>query len=271
MNAVILSLLVVAALAASSSADCDACLQNICYSKSTVLKRIDTTGGLDVYRKTNTLYLQYRSSDLNVGIGLDDGKITRIPDVDYTTCRAVDQQTGRVFLGTTRGLHEYNPATDTSRFLGLQSETIMVMQHSKKLYYAKLPNGMCTVDRDYKWECIRALRNVKVEDFVVDKKDDIYYRSGSQHYRLANNSDVPEYLFTHRFAKLAVDVNGEVHTSVFTDVSKLNYESDDFEPIGSVKLVNMFELVFDGNNNLVFRDIQSSPASIMKLVPNGTC
>ncbi|CAG9116747.1 unnamed protein product [Plutella xylostella] len=267
MNAVNFVLLAVTALAASSSADCDACLQNICYNKSIVLKNTDIHGGIDVYRKTNTLFFQYSNNYVNAGVGLDNGKAW----VSYLRLRAVDQQTGQVFLGATRGLYEYNPATDTSRFLGLKSETIWLMQHNKKLYYSKLPYGMCTVDRDYNWECIRALRYVEIDDFVVDKKDDIYYRSGSKHYRLANNSDVSEYLFTHRFAKLAVDKNGELYTSVFRDISKLNYESDDFEPIGSVKQVNMYEYAFDSHNHIVFHDIQSSPASILKLVPNGTC
>ncbi|KAG7300123.1 hypothetical protein JYU34_015668 [Plutella xylostella] len=76
MNAVNFILLAVTALAASSSADCDACLQNICYNKSIVLKNTDIHGGIDVYRKTNTLYFQYSNNYVNAGVGLDNGRWT---------------------------------------------------------------------------------------------------------------------------------------------------------------------------------------------------
>lgn len=144
----------------------------------------------------------------------------------------------------------YNSLTNTSLFLGIPD--IIQLQFKDRLYFARLLFGLYFI-QDNEVYYYTALQYTAVDDFVIDKNDDIYYRSGARIYRFQHPHSV--YLFTHRFAKLAVDANGELYYSVFDEVFKFNYERGEFDSIGFVANSNMFDHVFDASNNLVYYDI----------------
>lgn len=248
-----------------TKADCHACLLGNCYTKN-LIHGGDILGQLAIDLTTNDLYYQYEEATgdyVRVVHNLDTNERENLPRIaDYLPLAAVDQKTRDVYLGSSKGVYVYKIVSNITQFLGLRS--ISQLQFKDRLYFSNLFYGLFFVE-DGDVYYYTALDYTTVDDFVIDKNDDIFYRSGAKIFKFKHPAS--EYLFTHRFAKLAVDVNGELYYSVFSDVFKFNYESGEFDSVGLVANSNMFDHVFDRDNNLVYYDIQG-PKGVFTLSLN---
>lgn len=190
----------------------------------------------------------------NLRLNLTDGHFSKISNIsELSTSRVVDQNTGIVYIGTGQGIYRYDPKTKETKYI--LRESIVTLRFNKKLYFSRNKHGICTLNENYVKNCIAPLNYESIHDFVVDKKGDIYYRIDYYFYSFSKMA--PRFLFYKKFGKLSVDKNNELYIITVDEISKFNYDTLIFETVGSISKGNVTYFVFDGDNNIIFEDVNS--------------
>ncbi|CAK1594812.1 unnamed protein product [Parnassius mnemosyne] len=249
---------------------CHACFNGMCHSRSTVFTAHKFSGQLAVDRTANILYFHYqtnRSIDHTGSFDLNDIKFKVLPKIGFTFGRAVDQSTREVFMSGTVGIHKYNPKTNTVKSIGLTDKTIWHLQYKDKIYYSEFKSkGIFTYEKN-KIKSIKALSNFHVDDFVIDKQNDIYFLSDSMIYRLKNGTKTADFFIDEIFS-LATDKKGDVHfiQPGSRTVYILDYSKDSLTELGAIGKGTPFSVVFDADNNMIYHDVDDE--KLYYLMPN---
>lgn len=198
---------------------------------------------------------------------MNDIKFKVIPKLYFTFGRAVDQQTQEVYMSGTVGIYKYLPTTNTAKSIGFTDRTAWHLQYKNKLYYSIFNSKGLYVYERKKSRSIPALSNYLIDDFVIDKKNDIYFMSDSMIYRLKNGTKRAEFFIDEVFS-LATDKKGEVHfiQSASRGVYKLDYGKDMLTEFGAFDRGTPFRVVFDADNNMIYHDVDDE--KIYYLSPN---
>ena len=272
----LLILLCLSALASviSGKSHCHACFDSICYSKALIFQNYPISGQLAVDRVANVVYFHYEDtqrSDHTVAFDLDDIRFLTIPDIQFSFARTVDQSTRDVYIGGANGIYKYNPETnETSRF-GLFDKTIWHMQFKNKIYYTVFTTkGLYTFEKKQS-KIIAALKDYNIDDFIVDKKDDIYFMSNFTVYKL-KKGETKATMFSSIIYSLTTDLNDNAYfvQSETRGLYKIDYKSDRLTEVGAFGSGSPFRTVFDNFNNVIFYDAVSD--QLFYLTPNyGRC
>lgn len=237
---------------------CHACLNSVCYKRSTILKGHKFSGQLAVDRNVNLLYFHYQnnqSMDFTGAFDLEKVKLTNIPNTGFTFGRAVDQSTRDLYTSGAQGIYKYNPIENTTALFGIKDKTIWHIQYEDKLYYTEFrKKGLYTyVDRKFK--DIPELAEYQIDDFIIDKKGDIYFMSNYVTRVLRKGAKKAE-IFEDEIYSLTTDNNGNAYfIQPYTrGIYCLSYRTGKLVEIGAFNKISPFKLVFDGDNNIVYYD-----------------
>ncbi|CAH2061824.1 unnamed protein product, partial [Iphiclides podalirius] len=249
---------------------CHACLNGICHSRSNVFSAHKISGQLAVDLTANILYFHYRTNrsvDHTGAFDLNDVKFKVVPKTGFTFGRAVDQTTRDVYMSGTVGIYQYSPSTNTAKSVGFFDKTVWHLQYKNKLYYSVFRSKGIYVYEKKKSYNIPALSSFRVDDFIVDKRNDIYFMSDSMIYRLKNGTKRAEFFIDEIFS-LATDKKGEVHfiQPASRGVYKLDYSKDSLIELGAFGRGTPFRVVFDADNNIIYHDVDDE--RIYYLTPN---
>lgn len=249
---------------------CHACFDGICHTRSNVFTAHKFSGQLAVDTTANILYFHYQTNhsiDHTGAFDLNNIKFKVIPKIAFTFGHAVDQKTREFYVSGTVGIYNYNPKSKKIKSLGLTDKTIWHLQFKNKLYYSLFKSkGIYIYDKNRSIS-IPQLSNYHIDDFVIDKKNDLYFMSESIIYRLKNGTNNAEFFIDEIFS-LAIDKKGEVHfiQPASRGIYKLDYSKDSLVEIGAFGNGTPFRVVFDADNNVIYHDIDDE--KIYYLTPN---
>lgn len=258
----------------SSKGICHACFDEICYTKSSVFKKHPVTGQLGIDRVENVVYFHYEDpilSDQTVAFDLDDIRFLTIPDLQFSFARTVDQDTREVYIGGASGIYKYNPFSNTTNLYGLHDKIIWHMQFKDVLYYTVLmTKGLYTYDKKQS-KSIHALSDFNIDDFIVDKRNDIYFMSNYTMYKLKKGDKKPT-VFSNIIYSLSTDIydNAYFVQRESRGLYKVDYRTGRIIEIGAFANGSPFRFVFDRFNNVIYYD--ATTGKLYYLVPNyGMC
>nr|XP_021198969.2 ommochrome-binding protein isoform X1 [Helicoverpa armigera] len=258
----------------SGKSHCHACFDGICYSKALIFQNYPISGQLAIDRVDNVIYFHYedtRPSDHSVAFDLDDVRLLFIPDIQFSFARAVDQATRDVYIGGANGIYKYNPTTNETTLYGLSDKTIWHMQYKEKVYYTIfMTKGLYTFEKKQS-KTIAALKDYNIDDFIVDKRDDIYFMSNFTVYKLGKGEKKPS-IFSNIIYSLTTDINENAYfvQSETRGLYKIDYRTGRLTEIGAFGSGSPFRTVFDNYNNVIYYDAVSD--QLFYLTPNyGKC
>ncbi|XP_034837633.1 ommochrome-binding protein-like [Maniola hyperantus] len=237
---------------------CYACLNSVCYSPyDKIFRDQKLSGQLAIDRTVNTIYYHYQEHgrDFTKAFDLNRANSTFIP-LNFTFALTVDQSTRDLYLSAEKGVYKYNPLDNITELYGLKDKTIWHMQYADKFYYTEFRHkGLFTVNSVNKKKSVEIseLNNYQIDDFIIDKRGDVYFMSNSAIYVFRNGSKKAE-LFQDEIYFLTTDKHGEAYfIQPYTrGIYKINYRNKNLEEVGAFKRGLAFKVVFDGDNHIVF-------------------
>ncbi|XP_047541045.1 ommochrome-binding protein-like isoform X1 [Vanessa atalanta] len=238
---------------------CHACLNSICYKRATILKGHKFSGQLAIDRNSNVLYFHYqnnRSRDFTGAFDLDKVNFSFVPNLGFTFGHAVDQSTKDLYASGTKGIYKYNPKDNKTELFALKEITIWHMQFDDRLYYTEFQKkGLYTyINKNSK--TIPELSEHQIDDFIVDKKGDIYFMSNYTIHVLRKGAKSPV-LFEDEIYSLTTDKDGNAYfIQPYTrGIYSVNYRSKKLSEVGAFGKASAFKLVFDGDNHIIYYDV----------------
>lgn len=234
---------------------CYACLNSVCYSPyDQIFSNHKLTGQLAVDRKENIIYYHYENNgkDFTKAFDLNKANSTFIPR-NFSFAFAVDQGTRDLYLSGEKGVYKYNPITNTIELYGLKDKTIWHMQFEERLYYTEFRQKGLFYMQKQKIKEIPELNKYRIDDFVIDKQDDIYFTSKFALYVLKKGSNKAE-LFEDEIYFLTTDKYREAYfIQPYTrGIHKIDYRNGKLIEVGAFKRGLPFKVIFDGDNHIVF-------------------
>lgn len=258
----------------SGKSHCHACFDGICYSKAPIFQNYPISGQLAVDRVANVVYFHYedeRPSDHTAAFDLDDIRFLYIPDIQFSFARTVDQSTREAYIGGANGIYKYNPVTNQTTLYGLPDKTIWHMQFKDKIYYTIFTTkGLYTFEKKQS-KTIAALKDFYIDDFVVDKRDDIYFMSNFTVYKLKKGETKPT-IFSSIIYSLTTDTydNAYFVQRETRGLYKINYKNGRLSEIGAFGSGSPIRTIFDNYNNVIYYDADTD--KLFYLTPNyGRC
>ncbi|CAH2987432.1 unnamed protein product [Chilo suppressalis] len=240
---------------------CHACFNGMCFFKRKIFEGKQFSGQIAVDRMDNLLHLHYkdyRSNDYTAVLDLySDCPKPFILPVDYSSARAVNDETGDVYFSGARGMYVYNSITKETKKLGLFNTTICHMQFKGKLFYTECRTEGIYYKNNNRTGSIRALSDYVIDDFVVDKFDDIYFISDYILHRYKKDDDNAR-VFSNMLYSLTTDKFNNVYLIETTSrtLFKIDYIRDRIKEVGIFRSGSVFRAVFDRSNNLIYCDVK---------------
>lgn len=259
----------------ASTPDCHSCFFGVCYRRTKLFGDHKISGQLAIERNQNIVYFHYASSNGNQDIdhtgmyNLDDMIYSDIPGIAYTFARAVDANTEDVYMSGTKGVYKYSRNLNATSLYCLPDKTMWRIQYTNKLYYSVFSALGLNTFENGRSSAIPALKNYKIEDFVVDKFGDVYFLSDEAIYRLKNGAVTK---LRNGVYFLSTDIHGSVYLtqSATNGVYKMDYGSDKIRGAGAFGTGTPSHFAFDRTNKIVYHDSESD--ALYYLTPNyGKC
>ncbi|XP_038217007.1 ommochrome-binding protein-like [Zerene cesonia] len=239
-------------------ASCQACLNSVCYRREIIAEGIKFSGQLAIDRPSNILYFHYqnRSQDYTGAFDLDNVRLENVHNSGFSFGLAVDQATKDLYMTGVLGLYRYNPVKNFTELYGLKDKTIWHLHYEDKLYYSEFRKKGIYTFEDKKSKLIPGTE-YQVDDFVVDKRGDIYFMHNFSIYLLPKGGKTAE-LFEDEIYYLSTDKNGDAYfVQPFTRaVYKMNYIHNRriLKELGAFSRGSAFIVVFDGDNDIIYYD-----------------
>lgn len=236
---------------------CHACINKVCYIRSKIIDGYKLSGQLAIDRTSNVIYFHYQnnSKDYTGAFDMIDVKLTLIKNLTFTFAYAVDQSSRNLYASGAKGIYVYNPTTNTTKLHGLEGITIWQMQYDNKLYYTEFLKKGLYIYENKKSKNILELSKYQIDDFIIDKRGDIYFMSNYAIYLLKNGAKNVT-LFEDEIYFLATDNSKNAYfIQPYTKgIYKINYKDGKLIGVGAFDKDSPFKLVFDGDNHIIYYD-----------------
>ncbi|VVD00650.1 unnamed protein product [Leptidea sinapis] len=237
---------------------CQACLNSVCYSRSRIVDGIKFSGQLAIDRSSNILYFHYknRSIDFTAAFDINNARLQTLSNISFSFGHAVDQKTNELFMTGAKGLYRYYPTQNVIKLYGLTDKTIWHLQYEDKLYYSEFQKKGIYTYVDKKSKIIQGT-NYQIDDFIIDKRGDIYFMHNYTTYLLKNGSQSAE-IFEDEIYSLTIDKNGDAYfIQPFTRaIYKMIYNTERrvLKEFGAFRSGSAFKVIFDGDNDIIYYD-----------------
>ncbi|XP_030032763.1 ommochrome-binding protein-like [Manduca sexta] len=250
---------------------CDGIIINGTYHEQEILHRdLDRPFLLSVDHSTNDLYFSYnvkvdeddfRSARLN----LNSKEFKNIEGVSNGFAQAVDPSTNDIYIGGSDGIYKYDPRNNKAELFAQRGMNIWTLYYKDFLYFSNFPSQFLYVLIDGKSERLAELQDTKVEHFVIDNEDVMFYTNNTGlygHKKGTLDSVLYKEIGSIGIRALTTDINGNVYACFSDGVYAVRKATQSLEKIFDID--DAFGLAFDNNNNIVYSDA----VKLIRLRPN---
>ncbi|XP_047991931.1 uncharacterized protein LOC125230714 isoform X2 [Leguminivora glycinivorella] len=260
-------LLVFATSLAAAHGNCDACIQELCYSKHTLIEGFAITDRqLAIDRNTNILYVHVEKQ--TIAFFLNESKIRSI-DTEDTAGLAVDQDNQVLYSGQLKNYsiiytYKYKEGAGyiKRKFLYYGRPTYPVRLRYEDTLYMINADGSCAYFNKTASSITgyANLENFVVTDMVSVLKNETqwYYSSEGKLYNFNKASDSWKTwdLISDKKHALSVGKFGDVYLADDSEkvIYKLDRETKAKKKYGAYMNVSLEDFVFDSEENIVYLD-----------------
>ncbi|XP_026317941.1 ommochrome-binding protein-like [Hyposmocoma kahamanoa] len=231
----------------------------VLYEREVLKTGVDRPYMLVVDYSSNILYFSYstegeKDSFQAASIDLKDKEFKNITCVPNGFAQAVDSTNNEVYIGGD-GIYKYDPKKDTAELYAAKDANIWLLYFHDDLYYAEYPSQFLYVVHNSGAVRAKDLEDTKVDMFVIDNDNDIFYSNDTGIYcQKKGTKDAQLYKeFDDASARgLTTDKNGKVHACMVDGIYVVNKDAKRFDKI--VEIDDAFGVAFDRNNNIVYSD-----------------
>ncbi|CAK1549141.1 unnamed protein product [Leptosia nina] len=237
-------------------------IDGIYYEKEVLKSDIDRPYLLAVDYSTNTVYFSYNAvmnNDVLYKTAFINLNTKSNGDVDGVTngfAQTVDQKTHEIYIGGSDGIYKYNHKSKKAEFFGAADTDVWMIYYKDSLYYSDFPKQFLYTYIDGVSTRFKDLEDTKVDQFVIDNEDMLFYTNASGLYaQKKGTKDAILYNNNKTVRSLATDVNGNVYVCEIDDIYKVNKERHALDKVTDVD--DCFGLAFDNENNIIYSDATS--------------
>ncbi|XP_041985767.1 ommochrome-binding protein-like [Aricia agestis] len=235
---------------------CHACINRTCYSRDLILRTAKFSGQLAIDRTSDIVYFHYQNKqrkDYTGAFDLDAVRFQVVPDLGFTFGHAVDQNTRDLYASGMTGIYRYNPEKNTTELYALKDKTIWHLQYTDRLYYNEFKGQGIYTYTNRKTSVVPGT-NYEIDDFIVDKNNDIYFMANDTVYVLRNGTKTAS-VFENEIYVMATDINGEAYfAQTYTKgIYKIDYRTGRLLEYGAFR-GTVVEFVFDSDNHIIYYD-----------------
>ncbi|XP_028161263.1 ommochrome-binding protein-like [Ostrinia furnacalis] len=249
---------------------CDGVLVNGVYHEKDVIKEdLDRPYMLAIDNKTGTLYFSYsvkENDDVfkSARINLETKEFNDI-DIVNGFAQTIDAANHIVYIGSNNGIYQYYPNTDTAEYFGQRGADIWAIYFKDALYFSEFPSQFLYTFINGTAVRFRDLEDTKVDHFIIDKDDDMFYTNATGLY--AQKKGTKDAVLYEEFPHVgprgvATDVNGNVYVCLRDGIFAVDKTEHSLKK--AVDVHECFGIAFDVDNNIVYADYRS----IVRLKPN---
>lgn len=241
------------------------------YLEPEILKTdLDRPYQLAVDYSTNIIYFSYSINEKDDGfksayVNLNTKEFADLPGVYEGFTHAVDQKNNEIYIGGGDGIYKYN-YNSKPELIAEKGKSIWNMFFKDVLYYTDFPSQFLNTYANGEITRFKDLANTKVDQFVIDNEDILYFTNNTGLYSQKKDSENTTVLikeFTNGSARqLATDVKGNVYACMSDGIYKINKEKTSVDKILDVD--DAFGVAFDNANNIVYSD----DSKLIRLKPN---
>lgn len=272
MRAIVLLSSILAVYAGVIKEDCNGVkINNIYHDLEILHKDLDRPYLLTVDYSTNILYFSYTVAE-NEGeefktarINLNTKEFKAITGVNNGFAQTVNQNTHEIYIGGSDGIYKYDYGTDKAEFFGLNDTNIWNIYFRDELYYIVYPSQLLYTYKDGQSLRFKDLEDTKVDSFVIDKNDTIFFTNATGLYsqwKGTKNATLFEGFPNIGVRGMAVDSTGKVHVCLKDGIYAVNKEKVTLEKV--IEVDDAFGLTFDNDNHVIYSDA----SSLVRLKPN---
>lgn len=233
-------------------------INGVYYDTETLREDLDRPYLLAVDYSTNNLYFSYnvkenddefRSARLN----LNTKEFHNIEGVTNGFAQAVDQETHEIYIGGSDGIYRYDYGNNKTEIIAERGSNIWTLYFKEVLYYSVFPAQFLYTLIDGESRRFVDLEDTKVDHFVIDNEDDIFFtnttglysqKKGTKNAVLFKESPV--------LRSLTTDINGNVYACLQDGIYAVKKSSASLDKV--VEINDGFGLAFDNDNNIVYSD-----------------
>ena len=233
-------------------------INELYYEPETLREDLDRPYLLAVDYSTNNLYFSYnvkededefRSARLN----LNTKEFSNIEGVTNGFAQTVDQGTHEIYIGGSDGIYKYDYGQNKAEIFGERGGNIWTLYFKEVLYYSLFPHQFLYVLEDGQSRRFRDLEDTKVDQFVIDNEDYIFFTNSTGLYSQKKGTK-NAVLYKERpvMRGLTTDINGNVYACLQDGIYAVKKASTTLEKV--VDVSDGFGLAFDNDNNFVYSD-----------------
>lgn len=224
---------------------------------------------------SNILYFSYNLVEqedvfTTASIDLKDKEFNNITSVPNGFAQAVDSTNNEIYIGNNNGIYKYDPKKDTAELYAANNTNIWFLYFHDNLYYAEFSSQFLYVVQNDEVVRVKDLEDTKVDMFIIDKDDHIFFTNYTGMYgQKKGTKDAELYMQFDDFTArgLTTDKNGIVYACMIDGVYVVNKDAKRFDKI--LEINDAYGIAFDRNNNLVYSD--ASGVYLLKPNENLTC
>lgn len=229
------------------------------YNEEILMQDLDRPYSLAVDYSPNILYFSYNikgSSDdesRSARLNLITKEFSNIEGINNGFAQTVDQKTHEVYIGGSDGIYKYDYATNKAELYAQKGSNIWHLYFNQHLYFSIFPTQVLYVLRDGNPSRFEYLEDTKVDHFVIDNENDIFFTNATGLYSVkAESKNATLYVENPVVRSLTTDKNGNVYLCLQDGVYAVRKSTQSLEKIYSID--DGFGLAFDNENNIVYAD-----------------
>lgn len=248
-------------------------IDGVYYETETLREDLDRPYLLVVDNSTNNLYFSYnvkenddefRSARLN----LNTKEFNNIEGVTNGFAQTVDQTTHEIYIGGSDGIYKYDYGQNKAEIIGERGSNIWTLYFKDVLYYSLFPHQFLYVMEDGQSRRFPDLEDTKVDHFVIDKENDIFFSNNTGLFsQKKGTKNAVLYKETPVLRSLTTDKNGNVYACLQDGIYAVRKSTTSLERV--VEINDGFGLAFDNDNNIVYSD--ASRLIRLKITRNKKC
>ncbi|XP_075983994.1 ommochrome-binding protein-like [Anticarsia gemmatalis] len=228
------------------------------YYESEVLKELDRPYLLAVDYSTNNVYFSYNAQSeddqfKSARLNLNTKDFANIDNVQNGFAQTVDQETHEIYIGGGDGIYKYDYGTNKAELFGERGTDIWTIYFKDVLYYSVFPTQFLYTLVDGESRRFADLEDTKVEHFVIDNEDNIFFTNATGLYSQKKGTK-NSILYQEKpvLRALTTDINGNVYVCLQDGIYAVNKATTSLEKIYAID--DAFGLAFDNDNNIVYSD-----------------
>ncbi|XP_049882331.1 ommochrome-binding protein-like [Pectinophora gossypiella] len=243
-------------------------VDNKYHDKEVLKAELDRPYLLAVDYSNNVVYFSYSitASDdefKTARLNLETKEFQDIKGVNNGFAQTVDPKTNDVYIGGSDGIYKYNYNTDKAEFYGAKDENIWTLFVKDDIYYSSFPSQFLYVSNNDTFERFKDLEDTKVDNFLIDKEDLIFFTNGTGLYSQKKGSkDAEFYEDSTGIRGITLDVNGNVYVCKSDGIYSVDKTM--MYLIKIADLDDAFGVAFDKDNNIIYSDA----TQLIRLKPN---